>query len=184
MNWLPGNHDGPADMLTACPDACERVVELGVWLLVLLDTSVLGQVHGHLKPRELQRLEATLARYPDRPTLVFIHHHPVPLNSAWLDSTRLDNANELFNILAPHKQVKALSWGHVHQEFDDLHQGIQLIATPSTCIQFAPGRDDFCLDRKMPGYRWYELHSDGQFETGVNRVTDKPYGIEFDSGGY
>jgi len=184
MNWLPGNHDGPADMLTACPSACERVVELGDWLLVLLDTSVAGHVHGHLKARELQSLGATLARYPDRPTLVFMHHHPVPLDIRWLDGTQLDNADELFALLALHKQVKALSWGHVHQEFNGVKDGIQLIASPSTCIQFAPQRDDFCLDKKMPGYRWYDLHSDGRFETGVHRVADKPYGIDYDSSGY
>lgn len=184
MNWLPGNHDSVTAMLAASPQASKTVVELGEWMLVMLDTSVSGEAYGYLSVRELQDLEATLKQYAGRPTLVFLHHHPVPLGSVWLDGIQLRNARDLFAVLAPFPQIKALSWGHVHQEYYGEHQGIRLLATPSTCIQFKPGQDEFTLDDRMPAYRWYELHGDGSFETGVNRVASKSYGINFDSEGY
>ncbi len=36
----------------------------------------------------------------------------------------------------------------------------------------------------MPGYRWFDLHDDGSFDTGVNRVTGKEYVIDYKSAGY
>ena len=184
ISWLPGNHDSAAAMAAVDALAREPIVELGNWLLILLNTGDPGKIPGYLAPSELAILERSLTQYPNRPTLVFLHHHPVPLGSEWLDGTMLRNADALFAILGQHDQVKALSWGHVHQEYSGEWKGIKLFATPSTCIQFAPGEADFTLDHNMPGFRWYHLHPDGHLETDVQRVAKKSYGIDFSSGGY
>ncbi len=184
MHWLPGNHDDPTDMAAARSQAREPVFELGNWLCIMLNSKVPGKVHGRLADSELKLLEEALQHYPERPTLVFLHHHPIVLNCQWLDGSMLQNADALFAVLTRFPQVKAVSWGHVHQEFRGEYKGIELIASPSTCIQFAPRIDEFTLDPQMPGYRWYELHSDGRFETGVQRVPNKDYGTLFDSQGY
>ncbi|KTC63185.1 hypothetical protein AO262_22830 [Pseudomonas fluorescens ABAC62] len=47
---------------------------------------------------------------------------------------------------------------------------MRLLASPSTCIQFAPGSEDFKVSEQAPGYRWLRLHGDGRLETGVERV--------------
>ncbi|MBT8148658.1 MAG: phosphodiesterase, partial [Gammaproteobacteria bacterium] len=76
---------------------------------------------------------------------------------------------------------------HVHQEFngtDARVPGAQLIASPSTCIQFAPHSDDFKLDTLMPGYRWLDLHADGRITTGVSRVRDAELSMDLASSGY
>jgi Icc protein len=49
----------------------------------------------------------------------------------------------------------------VHQDFQAEHAGIQIIATPSTCSQFAAGSDEFAIDDNPPAYRRIELHADG-----------------------
>jgi Icc protein len=36
----------------------------------------------------------------------------------------------------------------------------------------------------MPGYRWFELNDDGTFDSGVERVPSKDYGVDFASVGY
>ena len=72
----------------------------------------------------------------------------------------------------------------MHQEFNGEKDGLPIIATPSTCIQFSPNSDDFKVDTAMPGYRWFNLHNDGQFETDVVRLPHKDYGIDYESGGY
>jgi len=75
-------------------------------------------------------------------------------------------------------------WGHIHQHFAQRRNGIQLLATPSTCIQFLPGSERFALDPVPPGYRWFDLHADGTFTTGVQRLQEIPGEIDPDARGY
>jgi Icc protein len=75
-------------------------------------------------------------------------------------------------------------WGHVHQEIDWQRNGVRLLASPSTCVQFAAGSEKFRACDKPPGYRWLELHGDGRIGTGVSRVWDTHFEVELDSGGY
>jgi Icc protein len=42
-----------------------------------------------------------------------------------------------------------------------------MMSTPSTCFQFVPGRDDFAIDDRPPGYRWLHLYPDGRIDTRV-----------------
>ena len=63
--------------------------------------------------------------------------------------------------------------GHVHQESDAVVSGVRMLTTPSTCIQFAPGSQDFALDDKQPGYRRIVLQPNGHIETQVIRICDE-----------
>ena len=65
-----------------------------------------------------------------------------------------------------------------------VRNGVDLLATPSTCVQFKPLSDDFAVDSAMPGYRAYELHPNGVYTTHVNRVTERIYDIDLVSDGY
>ncbi|HXR02678.1 MAG TPA: phosphodiesterase, partial [Pseudomonas sp.] len=87
-------------------------------------------------------------------------------------------------VLERFPQVKALLWGHVHQEFDQLRQGVRLMASPSTCIQFAPQSEDFKLDSRAPAYRWLRLHDDGQIETAVSRIAAGLFEADLSGAGY
>ncbi|MDB4542942.1 phosphodiesterase, partial [bacterium] len=80
--------------------------------------------------------------------------------------------------------VRGVLWGHVHQEVDRLHNDVRLLASPSTCVQFAPGSPGFRADDQAPGYRWLDLHEDGTIATAVSRVRDVEFKVELDSGGY
>ncbi|MGV8161463.1 3',5'-cyclic-AMP phosphodiesterase, partial [Pseudomonas aeruginosa] len=51
-------------------------------------------------------------------------------------------------------------------------------------VQFAPGSSDFTLDRLAPGYRWLRLHDDGRLETGISRVDDVVFEVDYDTAGY
>jgi Icc protein len=65
------------------------------------------------------------------------------------------------------RRVRALTFGHVHQEYDDDYEGIRILATPSTCRQFAPGSDEFAVDDRPPAYRRFELGPNGDLKTEV-----------------
>jgi Icc protein len=106
------------------------------------------------------------------------------VGSVWIDQYVVRNADAFFQLIDDHPQVKLVAWGHVHQEFQQRRKGVTLVATPSTCVQFKPLCDDFTVDTQMPGYRWFELNSDGSFTTGIARVTNKQYVIDYKSAGY
>ena len=161
-----------------------RLVELGEWLLVLLDSSVPGQVYGQLAASELDFLEHVLESHPDKHIIVSLHHQVVPVGSEWIDQYVVRNSDALFTLVDEYPQVRLIVWGHVHQDFEMQRKGVTLVATPSTCVQFKPQCDDFTVDTQMPGYRWFELNDDGTFATGIARVTDKQYVIDYKSAGY
>lgn len=183
--WLPGNHDAPSDMNFARGDEqLVKKITAGNWLIVLLNTQVPGHTHGNLTPEELATLNLALRNHEDRHVLIFLHHQPVPVGCAWLDNQKIKSSEAFFNLLDEYPHVKAVVWGHVHQEFNGSHNHIQLMATPSTCIQFKPNSDEFAIDHTMPGYRWLYLYPDGSLETEVHRVDKKKYAIDFESAGY
>lgn len=184
--WIPGNHDEPQVMALAAvrSDLLEPVVDIGNWRITLLDSAVPGSVPGYLQDQQLQLLAQALSEAPSRHHLVCFHHHPVSIGCAWMEPIGLRNPDALFAVLDRFPQVKAVLWGHVHQEIDRERNGVRLLASPSTCIQFAPGSEDFKVSEQAPGYRWLHLHADGRLETGVERVQDFEFTVDYGSNGY
>lgn len=164
---LPGNHDDARALRSALSRAPFQVgghVDLGRWRLVLLDSSVPGRASGHLGIAELRRLREALES-TDRHVMICLHHQPVPMSSRWLDALGLDNADELLGLLEEHPNVRAISWGHVHQCFDSHWQGVRLLGTPSTGAQFLPLSGEFAIDTRPPAYRLLNLRADGTLTT-------------------
>ncbi|MEW7975911.1 MAG: hypothetical protein AB2814_00155 [Candidatus Sedimenticola endophacoides] len=96
----------------------------------------------------------------------------------------LNNADELFAVTDRHSNVRAILWGHIHQQFEGWRSAVRMMGCPSTCIQFAPGKADFALDDLPPGYRWLELRPDCGIDSAVVRLPATPGGLDLDSPGY
>ncbi|SDJ99623.1 metallophosphoesterase [Microbulbifer yueqingensis] len=183
--WLPGNHDRSERMREVAPANCAELIELGAWRLLLLDTSVEGQICGGLTEAQLERFATLLRECRGQPVMVLMHHQPVPVGSNWIDGHMLkEGAAQLLELVVAAGNVKALVWGHVHQQFDGELEGIGLHATPSTSVQFTPGSGPFSVDDKLPGYRWFDLCDDGSYRTGVERVQVSEYNVDLSSAGY
>lgn len=186
LRWLPGNHD-EARVQTAVAtgkDWSQPVVDMAGWRLVLLNSAVHDAVHGYLEQDQLDLLEAALTTAAGRHVMISLHHHPVPVGSNWLDHIGLRNADEFFAVVDRYATVRCVLWGHIHQEVDRLRNGVRLLATPSTCIQFAPSSKNFSLDRRLPGYRWLRLHPDGRVDTAVSRLQWLDHEIDYSGTGY
>jgi Icc protein len=184
---LPGNHDEAASLRDCMNgDAYHSTswVEVNGWQLVFVDSTMQGSDGGHLPSEELAKLDEALAQTPELPAIVWLHHQPVLIGSRWLDSMAVDNADDFFQVIDRHPQVRAVAWGHVHQCFEHCHRNIPLLASPSTCIQFLPHSEDFAIDQLAPGYRWFDLYSDGRFTTGVERLAAIPGAIDMSADGY
>ena len=186
VSWFPGNHDDLDVMKAAIGNGAEfnKIVRMGAWQFILLDSHVAGAVHGYLETEELVVLESALKERPDLHTIICFHHHPIEIDSVWLDKIGLRNRDDLFEIVGRHENVKAIVWGHIHQALDGEIDNVALYASPSTCVQFLPDSDDFALDSIAPGYRWFSLFEDGGIETGVLRADDFDFNLDLASNGY
>ena len=164
---VPGNHDVRRLMRETLPSPpfsyCDSV-EAGDWLIVGIDSCSAGRAGGKIAERELRRMEETIAASGAEHVMVCLHHPPVPMHSKWLDSVGLDNGSEFLARAASAGRVRVAICGHVHQHYDAVHEGVRLIATPSTCRQFLPRADEFAVDDRPPAYRRVELGPDGSVD--------------------
>lgn len=179
---LPGNHDVAAAMI---PSAyAQQRLDIGGWTLLAMDSHVDDQPEAAVDPAHWQEVQEQLRQVAPRPVLLATHHPPVLVGSPWLDKDRIQNAAELLDWAAANANVKALAFGHAHQEVSALHESaagnIALLGAPSTCFQFAPGSQQFAVDEQPPGYRAWQLYADGNISSQVHRVTDFTINIKLD----
>jgi len=185
--WVAGNHD-KAEVIeryfVGNNISSNKHLLIGNWQIILLNSSVEGEVYGHLDESELQFMEDLLLKHSDKHALIVLHHHPVDIDCVWLDSLGVTENQNFLDLVKKNKNVKGVVWGHVHQEFDRMVDGARWLACPSSCVQFTPGSTDFSADTKAPGYRALELLSDGQIETKVHRVDNIDFTIDYSVKGY
>lgn len=185
--WIPGNHDElpvMAQHLSAPTLLADKRIVIGKWQIVLLNSAVPHRVYGKLQQDQLDFLRAAISEHPQHHLLVVLHHHPVKVDCFWLDTIGLNNADAFFAVLNQHQGVKAVLWGHVHQDFDQIQNGVRLLATPSTCVQFKPHSVEFQADSESPGYRSLVLRGDGSIETEVHRIRHMEFTVDYSVKGY
>lgn len=164
VHCVPGNHDIRALMRSALAEPpfhyCASI-ELGEWLVVGIDSCINEYAGGSVSEAEFERLDTAIEQSAAQHVMVCLHHPPVAMGSRWLDTVGLDNGEETLQRLSASGKVRLAVFGHVHQDHDAEYAGIQIIATPSTCSQFAVGSDEFAIDDNPPAYRRLQLNADG-----------------------
>ncbi|MEL0583650.1 MAG: 3',5'-cyclic-AMP phosphodiesterase [Candidatus Thiodiazotropha sp. (ex. Lucinoma kazani)] len=184
---LPGNHDLPGKMrqlLNQDNVHCIPSVQAKGWSLIFLDSTIPNNDGGRIDKSQLELLKVLLEAHPDKHTLICMHHHPLPVGSRWMDTMVLQNPDSFFDLVVDHPQVKAVLCGHIHQVFETVYKGVKLMGTPSTCVQFTAGEDDFAIDATPPGYRWLSLQPDGEILSGLSSLPNIPSGLDLASMGY
>lgn len=183
---LPGNHDIPEDMQAylngkvSIPD--EIVLEK--WHLLFLDTHAQGMPDGHLTEAQFLKFSELLEAIPeDHFAVVFMHHHPVPIESEWMDVMGLQQKAYFWRLVELFPQVKAVFNGHIHQEFSGKHtyidgREVPVYGTPATCVQLKPLRQNIEFDHNLPAWRNIVLYEDGRVETKVQYL---PYTIRMEA---
>ena len=182
---VPGNHDHQA-IFPFSQSAPQQpfLLSIGAWQIILLNSAVAGRVDGEMTAAQCEALHALLQHNSAQPTLIACHHHPMTMQSHWIDQHRLKNEQNLWQVLANAPQVKALVCGHVHQDSAQMWQHIACLSTPSTCVQFKPKSTQFALDAAPAGYRVLQLFNDGTWHSEVERLSDLPEGLAHNSLGY
>ncbi len=171
---IPGNHDDHTTLAEVFPRSSvtgfQHRFKVGGWQVVVLDSSVSGMTAGRLEEAQLGWLDAQLTRHGAHPSVVFLHHPPLPTGTAWMDEVSLLEPQGFLKIIESHPQVRAVAWGHVHYADHIRERQRDWFPTPSTGPQFRPGTESPACDQALPGYRWFRLADDGTFQTGVERV--------------
>jgi Icc protein len=167
--WLPGNHDNKAamaDVLSAPDFDAGPVLDWGGWRIVLLDSAFGDRGDGIVDEARLAPLKSVGTSSCDRPALAFIHHQPLPINAPWIDKYGLGQSELLWQHLAD-TQVRAVGFGHVHQAFMGERDGIVCLSAPSTVANSQAETEVFTPDPTGPKARWYRLHENGRWQTGL-----------------
>lgn len=183
---LPGNHDDWSLMqieLNVGKSSCRKHWVFPDWQIIGLNSQKPGCPGGYLTGEELDFLDRTLATCA-LPALLAVHHHCLASGSPWMDSMMIENGEELLRIAEKYPQVKAITCGHLHQEMEKRHRSIQVISAPASCFQFKPGATEFELDIRPPGYRVFELYSDGGLITACYRTDAEQPELRLDLNSY
>lgn len=170
---LAGNHDNLLNMREQTRQNlhCVHSAKVGNWQILLLDSTVTGEVHGHIKPTDLDWLNHWLSRSTDTPTIVALHHPPESVHNEWMDAVCTDNGETLMDTLKQHPHVRAVVFGHVHHSLDEQHEHIRILSCPSTAFKFEPEHNEFSVDTTAPpSYRWLDLHENGDIDTGISTL--------------
>lgn len=165
---FPGNHD---DVLVLnkvfdynwVKDAVDYSFELNNWFFYVIDTSSYPEDGGKLTQSQLVKLEKTLEQNKNRPTIIFMHHHPIEISSLWMDKMILAEKERFNKIINKNSQIKAVLFGHIHQVFERTIGGVFYASAPSTSFQVLPNCEMFTLEKLAPGYRLIELSKDTFF---------------------
>lgn len=171
--FVPGNHDDPAVMEKVFPQGewrLDKTIIRGNWQCVLLNSHQSHKVKGLINDEQLRFLENAIMKNPDKETVVFFHHHPLEIGCLWLDPLGVENSSLFWQSVKKFPQIKAIFFGHIHQEFAKEVNGIVCYGLPSTCIQFKPRCEHFELDKIPQGFRLTSLLPDGRIVTEVKRL--------------
>ncbi|MDX8413439.1 MAG: metallophosphoesterase [Mariprofundales bacterium] len=178
VRLTPGNHCCRLSTMSrtlfptlAIPPIEKSEMTLGAWQVVPLNShDAHAAPSGLLGNSELERLEALLQTTKAEHLLLALHHHPIAVESPWMDAMMLKDTDRLWQLIEGSDKVRAVLFGHVHQEIDYDRGGVRLLGTPATSIQFKPKTTSLKLDKQSPGFRSLQLQGDGTIQTTVHRV--------------
>lgn len=119
---IPGNHDLREGMRKAFQETSympktgflNYVVENFPVRLIGLDTLVEGKGHGLICEERCAWLKRALALYPDRPTLIFMHHPPVKTGTMVFDRILCHTHPDFEPLIRANDQILSLVTGHYH----------------------------------------------------------------------
>jgi 3',5'-cyclic AMP phosphodiesterase CpdA len=138
-----GNHDDRDAFVEAFAGSrylnggarCHYAVEYAEATVVVLDSKDDSTAAGHLDPEQLGWLDDQLARRPALPSVICLHHPPVPVGIPALDAIRLATPDELQEVLSRHRPVAQILAGHVHRMISARFAGATVSVAPSTYRQ-------------------------------------------------
>ncbi len=170
-----GNHDSRPAFREAFPDTptdengfVQYAAMIGDLRLVMIDT-LDGENHGGFCEKRAAWLARTLDEMPDTPTVLALHHPPVPSGIVWMDEPEgAPWLDRLASVIEGRKNIEAMICGHMHRAYNGKFAGQVVSVSSATSIQLAldvrpidmrvpDGRE--LLTERAPGYTLLVWHN-------------------------
>ena len=151
-----GNHDNRElfrsvfkDALTDVNDFVQGVHETEVGNFLFLDTNQPGTHSGWYCANRLHWLSQQLARSPEQPKYIFMHHPPFDVGLEPMDRIGLVQRDEFLQVVRPYlSSVRHLFFGHVHRPISGSWFGVPFSTLRGTSHQVWL---DFAARGDIPG---------------------------------
>ncbi|MEV0844017.1 phosphodiesterase [Actinocatenispora sera] len=140
--------DGRGGRVGGGPDRASYSVDYPEATIVVLDSQVDGTAAGTLGAAQLSFLDSELARRPELPAFVCLHHPPIEVGIPFMDGIRLTDGPDFAEVIGRHRNVVRVLAGHLHRTVSANFAGSTLSVAPSTYRQI-----DLCTRSEAPfGY--------------------------------
>jgi len=176
---VPGNRDDKVALRSAFSDQrylprngdfLQYVIDDYDTRLVGIDSTLAGERKGVFCPARQAWLDKTLGEWPDRPTLLFIHHPPFDVGEHYVGGYRRpEEAMALEGVVRRHTQVIGLLCGHVHWPVERDWAGTKARIMPSIAVDLRKGIDE-TEAREKPIYLLHELSEESGVVSTARRV--------------
>jgi hypothetical protein len=144
-----------------------RTVNLGGWQLILLETAIPGDHHGEFDDERRYWLDQSLAQSREAavPTLILMHHQPVPPEHAGRYPNTIGinphDSLALFELIGSNPHVRGVLIGHTHRNRVRRYaESGDVPFIEVNCTKDYPG-----------GFGHYRLFDDGSFRQQVHRTS-------------
>jgi 3',5'-cyclic-AMP phosphodiesterase len=126
---VPGPGDAP----------CHGVATHGDVRVIVLDTVVPGLTRGEVDAAQLAWLAQQLDAPWGGPTLLMLHHCPLPVLPHRFQPHQLTNADALAGVIAPRAHVlSGMLGGHIHFASSGMFAGVPMHTAPGIAMGIAP----------------------------------------------
>ena len=127
-------------------------IDFGDLRLVMVDTLDEGHDNGAFCAKRANWLNKTLKRNSRVPTMVALHHPPVPSGIYWMDAReKQDWIARLAGVMKDKKQVRTMMCGHLHRPFHAAFANQIVSAAPATSSQLTLNLTE--VDLRVPDGR-------------------------------
>ena len=145
LHLTVGNHDQRQPFLEAFAGVHARAdahgfvqyaVDIGELRMVVCDSLDETREGGDFCPARAAWLADTLDAASDQPTVVVIHHPPIPSGIQWMDpDPAADWILRFGAVLVNRAQVRAVICGHVHRAYQGVFAGKVVSVSAATSLQ-------------------------------------------------
>ncbi len=156
-----GNHDDRDIFFDFFPQFkndgfAQYIVDIEEFAFVFLDTNVKNKPYGRLCSKRLKWIEETLKNKQDKEIYIFMHHHPLASGMYEMDNTaNLKESDKFWNIIEKYKNIKHITFGHLHRITQMNKGNISLHSTKSTVFEVAyrPNEErEYLTNEEKPTY--------------------------------
>ncbi|MBL95427.1 MAG: 3',5'-cyclic adenosine monophosphate phosphodiesterase CpdA [Alphaproteobacteria bacterium MarineAlpha3_Bin5] len=125
--------------------------------LIGVDSISPGSNKGYFCPEHLSTLDRLLSSFPEKPTAIFMHHPPIPIETGETNRVEFitkEAGDEFVSMILKHKQVIRVFCGHSHRAYLEKVGKIEFSTVPSIASDLRLGK----YPERMEGVPVYQIH--------------------------